>query len=237
MTDDTLDPPGSICILGGGPVGIEAALYGRYLGYSVILFEADRLVRALRAEPDRVPPAFCTSPLGLAAVAAQRGLGGTRADLRPASFQAWADEYFETIATSDLLSGRVRIETAVERLELAPEEDRDEDAEPDRDEADADDEPAPPDFLVHYVGADGVAGVERCEAVIDARGREAPWIGPGERPSEPLPPYLHHLGTRAAADADYREGLKQIRALYASLWGRPGLDVYANLGGSIDDAG
>lgn len=237
MSDDTLDPPGSICILGGGPVGIEAALYGRYLGYSVILFEADRLVRSLRAAPDHAPPDFCTSPLGLAAVAAQRGLGGTRADLHPESFQQWADEYFEPIAASDLLSGRVRTRTTVERLELAPEDELGDDQEPEQDELAEDDEPAPPDFLVHYIGADGLAGIERCEAVIDARGAGSPWIGPGEQPSDPLPPYLYQLGTRAAAGADYREGLKQIRALYASLWGRSGLDVYANLGGSIDDVG
>ena len=241
MTDDTLDPPGSICILGGGPLGIEAALYGRYLGYSVVLFEADRLVRSLRSDPDRTPPDFCTSPLGLAAVAAQRGLGGTRAELHPESFQQWADEYFDPITASDLLSGRVRTETRVERLELAPEdelgEQPGEDADPEQDEMDAGDEPAPPDFLVHYVAADGAAGVERCEAVIDARGGGALWIGPGEQPPETLPPYLYHLGTRAAAGTDYRDGLKQIRALYANLWGRPALDVYANLGGSIDDVG
>ena len=36
-TDATLDPPGSIVILGTTPLGIEAALYGRYLGYDVRL--------------------------------------------------------------------------------------------------------------------------------------------------------------------------------------------------------
>lgn len=235
MTDDTLDPPGSIAILGGGPIGIEAALYGRYLGYSVILFEADRLVRSLHAEPDRVPPQRCTSPLGLAAVAAQRGLGGTSADLRPESFASWAEEYFDRIAESDLLSGRVRTLTRVERLEFAPDEDQAGQEETEQDDAEADDEPTPPDYLIRFVDSDGMAGTERCEAVIDARGGGAPWIGPGDDPSEQLPPYLYHVGTRAAVDIGYPEGLRQIRALYATLWGRPGLDVYANLGGSIDE--
>lgn len=246
MTDDTLDPPGRIAILGGGPVGIEAALYGRYLGYSVTLFEAGPLVSRLLAEPDRTPPANCTSPLGLAAVAAQRGLGGTSIELEPKTYAEWAREYFERIADSDLLAGRVRRSTTVERLEWVPEEESqdsdEEDLEPEDWEASAEDEgPLPPDFLVHFVDAAGVPGVERVEAVIDARGREASWIGPGEElrdeareesPETP-PAYLYRLGTRAAADTDYRGGLVQIRQLFATLWGRPGLDVYANLGGEI----
>ncbi|EMI22110.1 Pyridine nucleotide-disulfide oxidoreductase, NAD-binding region domain protein [Rhodopirellula maiorica SM1] len=36
----TLDPPGSIAIVGAGPLGVEAALYGRFLGYNVSLIEA-----------------------------------------------------------------------------------------------------------------------------------------------------------------------------------------------------
>ncbi|MEC7408834.1 MAG: hypothetical protein VYB72_08465, partial [Planctomycetota bacterium] len=36
----TLDPPGKIAVIGAGPLGIEAALYGRYLGYDVTIYEA-----------------------------------------------------------------------------------------------------------------------------------------------------------------------------------------------------
>ncbi|MEM6978238.1 MAG: hypothetical protein AAF539_01140 [Planctomycetota bacterium] len=43
MTDMTLDPPGSILIVGTTAVGLEAALYGRYLGYDVhVVAGADR---------------------------------------------------------------------------------------------------------------------------------------------------------------------------------------------------
>ena len=38
--DMTLDPPGTIVVVGAGALGIEAALYGRYLGYNVTLIEA-----------------------------------------------------------------------------------------------------------------------------------------------------------------------------------------------------
>ena len=33
----TLDPPGTIVVIGTTPLGIEAALYGRCLGYDVVL--------------------------------------------------------------------------------------------------------------------------------------------------------------------------------------------------------
>lgn len=239
MTDDTLDPPGRIAILGGGPIGIEAAVYARYLGYSVVLFERGQLVSRLLAEPDQAPPTNCTSPLGLAAVAAQRGLGGTTVELMPATNEEWAREYFERLADSDLLSGRVRTSTTVERLEWAPEEDDSEDSDQEDEEGAEeeaeDDGPLPPDFLVHFVDAQGGAGVERFEAVIDARGEAAAWIGPGDEPgeSEKPPAYFYRLGSRAAAGTDYRGGLLQIRQLFATLWDRPGLDVYANLGGAI----
>ncbi|WP_164101076.1 FAD-dependent oxidoreductase [Candidatus Laterigemmans baculatus] len=250
MTLDTLDPPGRIAILGGGPIGIEAALYARYLGYSVVLFERDQLAARLLTESEGVPPAICTSPLGLAAVAAQRGLGGTTVELEPESCEAWARDYFLRIAESDLLSGRIRTATTVERLEWAPEDEDSEDSEDadgggsdEAEELAEDDGPLPPDYLVHFVDSEGTAGVERFEAVIDARGSEAAWIGPGDEPAgepggepgagEPLPAYLYRLGSRAAAGADYHAGLVQIRELFAGLWGRPGLDVYANLGGEI----
>lgn len=37
--DMTLDPPGSIGIVGAGTHGIEAGLYGRFLGYDVTVLE------------------------------------------------------------------------------------------------------------------------------------------------------------------------------------------------------
>lgn len=45
--DATLDPPGVVVVLGTTPLGIEAALYGRYLGYDV------RLLAGVDAWADR----------------------------------------------------------------------------------------------------------------------------------------------------------------------------------------
>jgi len=43
MSDTTppmaLDPPARIAVLGAGPIGLEAALYGRFLGYDVDVYE------------------------------------------------------------------------------------------------------------------------------------------------------------------------------------------------------
>jgi hypothetical protein len=171
-----LEPPGTIAVIGGGPLGIEAALYGRYLGYQVTLFEADRLAASLAADPTAIPPETCVSALGLAALAAQRTVGGTMITVKPTSHAEWLSEYFEQLAEVDLLAGRIRLGAEVTRIDWAPpepegaeadepeadepeldgladeqaEDDADDDAEDDADD-DADDDATaeiPPDFLV-----------------------------------------------------------------------------------------
>ncbi len=53
--DMTLDPPGRIAVIGAGPLGLEAALYGRYLGYDVQVFEQGDVAAALRRMQGPVP--------------------------------------------------------------------------------------------------------------------------------------------------------------------------------------
>ncbi|XZE55435.1 hypothetical protein SH139x_001446 [Planctomycetaceae bacterium SH139] len=164
-----LEPPGTIAVIGGGPLGIEAALYGRYLGYQVTLFEAGRLAASLAADPTAIPPETCVSALGLAALAAQRTVGGTMITVKPTSHADWLSEYFEQLAEVDLLAGRIRLGVEVTRIDWAPPElegaelegpeaDEPEADEPEPDgladeqaEEDAEDDAAaeiPPDFLV-----------------------------------------------------------------------------------------
>jgi glycine/D-amino acid oxidase-like deaminating enzyme len=238
MTVNTLDPPGTIVILGGGPVGIEAALYARYLGYQVELLEKGALLQSLRAAAaDTPPPEPCTSPLGLAAIAAQRGSGSTLAEITPSCLSEWIAEYWQPLAESDLLRGRLHEHRLVERIEWAPEEEDDdatsrEEAEPDAAATD-EEEPVPPDFLVFAAGAADPDETTpfRCEAILDARGSEASPLQFPAGSDEASLAYFHRLGTRAEADCRYAAGLRQIRDLFASLQDRPDLDVYKNLGG------
>ena len=73
-TEMTLDPPGSIAVIGAGPLGIEAALYGRFLGYDVTLIEAVSVANSLRQQaqlPLPLPPDRSLSPLAVGALQAQ----------------------------------------------------------------------------------------------------------------------------------------------------------------------
>ena len=69
-----IDTPARIAIMGAGPVGLEAALYARYLGYDVDLYEQGRVAEhVLRWGHVRMFSPFGgnRSPLGVAALKAQ----------------------------------------------------------------------------------------------------------------------------------------------------------------------
>ena len=40
-----IDTPATVAVLGGGAVGIEAALYARFLGYYVLLIEGAKMAQ------------------------------------------------------------------------------------------------------------------------------------------------------------------------------------------------
>ena len=46
-----VDTPATIAVLGAGPIGLEAALYGRFLGYAVNVYERGRVGDNLRRDP------------------------------------------------------------------------------------------------------------------------------------------------------------------------------------------
>lgn len=107
----TLDPPGRIAVIGAGPLGLEAALYGRFLGYDVTVFERGLVAQSLRgreAEPLPMLSSLCLSPLAMAAVKAQCGmevLSGQHA--LPITIGQWVRDGLEKLAATDLLRGRV----------------------------------------------------------------------------------------------------------------------------------
>lgn len=207
----TLDPPGTITVIGGGPLGLEAALYGRYLGYDVTLIEADSSVEDLIGEdnaesPIPIRPDRCASPLARSALAAQEGQSGPKRS--PTTIGEWVEQIWRPLAETDLLRGRVRstTPTGIESVAVEPDE-----------ETAEDDEAIPPDFRLTF--SDGETHL--CEAVIDTSHAAVPC-------SFPLPADYHFRvqGEGADAESEFWSGLKQIVALYAALGGRAELDLY-----------
>ncbi|MCO8123792.1 FAD-dependent oxidoreductase [Stieleria sp. TO1_6] len=226
-SDATLDPPGTIAVVGAGPLGIEAALYGRYLGYDITLLESDQVASSLVdqiGQPIPMMPDRCVSPLGLAALKAQSG-----SDIPltlPTMIDQWINEIWLPLTQTDLLRGRLRCPAQVIAIELAPVElDQEQDAEDD------DQDEIPPDFRLRIAGQDPLD----VEAVILATGSVSLENGAGQGGTDSIPcsftrpaDYLYQIGTSASgnAETDYWAGLKQIVAVYASLAGRDDLDLY-----------
>ena len=244
--DATLDPPGSIAVIGAGPLGIEAALYGRYLGYDVTLFERQRVAdhwRSRAAEPLPLPSSRCWSPLAAAALEAQYPERFPAQG--PLTIGQWIDRGLVPLLETDLLRGRLRAPAEVTRIDLAERfaADPGPGAGPDVDpvgaanaEASAaEEESPPPDFRLTVrvptaSEADGGRPAETAEITADFEAVIVA-VGVGETPDYGFAvptDYLFRVGERELSDAEasLREGFRQIVAIYAGLGGRSDLDLY-----------
>ncbi len=111
-----IDTPARIAILGAGPIGLEAALYARYLGYDVDVYERGRVADNVRAWGHvRMfsPFAMNCSPLGVAALKAQDPDWKRPADDALITGRAYADAYLLRLAQSDLLADGLHEDTEV----------------------------------------------------------------------------------------------------------------------------
>ena len=243
LDDMTLDPPGRIAVIGGGPLGVEAALYGRFLGYEVQLFEKGEIGQSLLATQDQPLPMMpdrCLSPLAVAALKAQDGgLIFPGDPTYPITVRQWINGGLIRLTSTDLLRGQVFTGCKIVRIELAPEVQ--DDAQPTESETDADDDfyvdgEVPPDYRLTMQDESGIRAVD-FEAVILA-------IGPGSTDSgsddsisgyEELVggpylsrPYLFRIGQKIEGNDEARlhRGLREIVSIYANLGGRSTLDLY-----------
>lgn len=216
----TLEPPGSIAVVGAGPLGVEAALYGRYLGYDVTLIESVAVGASLRSRmDDALPmlPARCLSPIAHAALRAQRSReDSTKDQLLPTTIGQWVEDALVPLVESDLLSGRFRV-GRVKRI--AP---IDVPIEPE--EGDEIDDEIPPDFRITIESDSDHPDELDVEAVVLAVG-SAKEIELG---FEPTAPYFFRIGATPTGDAerDLQSGLREIVAVFAALGGRSDLDLY-----------
>jgi hypothetical protein len=230
----TLDPPGSIAVIGAGPIGIEAALYGRYLGYEVTLFEAVAIGSSmLDHQPLPLPmlPDRCLSRLASAALAAQRGQicppseplntpdRSSSAGL-PMTIGQWIHEALIPLTETDLLRDRVRCPAPVSKISTIPVE---------LDAADEESEDVPADFCLHIAEPSTVGEIRhRTEAVIVATGGATGGATDIELefalPADYF--FVIEAGQHDDPELEHRARLKQIVTIYARLVGRPDLDLY-----------
>jgi thioredoxin reductase len=111
------EPPLRIAILGAGPIGLEAALYARYLGYEVELFEQGQSVAAHVQQWGHVrlfsPFHKNATPLGIAAIETQ----DPSWQCPEASDRLLAKEYYlrylQPLAETDLVNGCLRLNTKI----------------------------------------------------------------------------------------------------------------------------
>ncbi|MFG0266172.1 MAG: hypothetical protein ACF8AM_13655 [Rhodopirellula sp. JB055] len=260
MNDSTLDPPGSIVVIGTTEMGIEAALYGRFLGYDVTLVGgADVWADRPKADESvkRIGPTFrgdwfdrhwldgreladcwdVDSPMlpdrSLSPLAFN-AISAQRGDEIPAALPVtigeWIQDGLLAVTRSDLLRGRVWPDVMVTSVETVEVVD-----EPDEEES-GDDPPdgsIPPDYLLHYqnVGeADDNAPESQQCECVIVAGLPGSAWGFSKPASDE---YWFELTEPEASDAEemLREGLRQIAAIFSQLMGREELDLYRPLRG------
>jgi hypothetical protein len=111
-----METPARIAIVGAGPIGLEAALYARYLGYDVDVYErgrvADNILRWGHAGMFS-PFGLNRSPLGLAALRAQDPNWSPPPDDALLTGREFASRYLIPLAESDLLAASIHEQTEV----------------------------------------------------------------------------------------------------------------------------
>lgn len=224
----TLDPPGRLAVIGAGPLGIEAALYGRFLGYDVTLWEAEQVAASLqpqREQPLPMMPDRCLSPLALSALKAQSPESGP--GTLPTTVGEWIDQALVPLTETDLLRGRVHAPakvTSIETVEVEPDSENGPSSAEDDDAEDDGAEEVPPDFRIHLTGDAASHESIDVEAVLVAT-RAADQISLSfELPAA----YFFRIGTDASGDAEeaLHRGWRDIVAVFAQLVGRSELDLY-----------
>jgi hypothetical protein len=217
-----LPPPSKIAIIGAGPLGLEAALYGRYLGYAVEIFERGRVAEnVLRHGDEMLPGPFelHSSSLGLAALTAQDESFRPPAADEMLTCRQWVQRYLIPLAHSDLVADGLREQSTVVRVEqlaLVPQENDGDDS--------FDDAPPPPSIRLQCRTTVGDELAAEANVIINAAGGESVVMA-----SDSANCFV--LGGAALPDrqTSFTEGLEQIRTLFSKLADRDGLDLYATV--------
>lgn len=205
---EAIEPPALIGVIGAGPVGIEAALYARFLGYNVIVWDKAAEVAANVGADDSqtLPFSELVTPLALNALGAQSEAYAPRDSAEKLSAAEWKAEYLLPLSATDLIRKCFQLETEIQTVTVR---------ENDSVEAEED---APPRLFT--ITAANEQSWDQVAAVIDTAG-PTPFFSGG--------PGYHILGAKSSTDSGeftVRDGHHQVRKLFAQLGDRENLDLY-----------
>lgn len=174
-----VDTPARIAILGAGPIGLEAALYARFLGYDVDIYERGRICENMQRWGHVrlfTPAGMNRTPLTMAALSAQNPDLPHPADEALVTAREMLDTYFLPLANSDLLIDTLHLNTEVLAVgrdeymkgDLIGNEDRGDDS-----------------FRILIRKADGQEEIREADVVIDTTGTygNPNWAGQGGVPA------------------------------------------------------
>jgi thioredoxin reductase len=174
-----IDTPARLAVLGAGPIGLEAALYARFLGYEVVVYERGDIAASVRQWGHArmfTPFGMNRTTLGLAAVQAHNESYQPPADDNLLTGREWIERYLLPLAGTDLLGDHLRLNTRV--VAVGKEELLKGDMPGHADRGDW-------SFRVLSRDADGVERIELFDGVLDCTGVFATtnWLGHGGIPA------------------------------------------------------
>jgi hypothetical protein len=174
-----LEFPATIAVIGGGPIGLEATLYGRFLGYEVTLFEQGEVAENIRQWQHVsmwTPFHYLHSRLGKLAIETQSP-GHTFPNLQQeVTGEQWLEKYLLPLAATDLVAKSLRTRhrvISVSRCHYA------------KHQAVANESRWQDGFVVVWEDTDGIEQSDTFDFVIDASGtfhQQQPW-GAGGSPA------------------------------------------------------
>jgi thioredoxin reductase len=174
-----IDTPARFAILGAGSIGLEAALYARFLGYEVVVYERGQIAANVQQWGHVrmfTPFGMNRTTLGLAAIQAHDESYRPPEDDELLTGRQWIERYLLPLASTDLLSDHLRLNTTV--LAVGKEELLKGDLPGHADRGDW-------SFRVLARDAEGVERIDSFDGVLDCTGvfANANWLGHGGIPA------------------------------------------------------
>ncbi len=169
--DPEIDSPAVVAIIGAGPIGIEAALYARFLGYEVLLIDHGKVAgNVLKWGHMRMfsPFRHNSTSLGLAALAAQDSA------YRPPAADAlltgadYANDYLVPLAKTDLIYDGVHVHSRILSISRIQSQ---------RDDDTPGEERAGDEFRILIDSRSRGLWSARADIVIDTTGNQSSWRG------------------------------------------------------------